>query len=286
MFKQLTIWIIACALILLSACDRDSVDKQSPTAEEKVLAKINGDVITDKDLQVASIRIVGSEKAFLIDDKVKKKILESLVMSRVISSKSTKEIDKEELDLIDRKTRDYREELLVKSYLRKNVEPQPVTQEMVRTYYEKHPDMFGAKNIKDFELITTTKQVQGTQREQVLALLNKARKSTNWKSYTKKVNKGKGVLEYRQGKTSEKLLNVQLRAVMSNMKAKDISRPVFIESKPYLIRITKEQQTKARPLAEVSTEIRRMLAPQQLKKAIRVISDKLMKEAKVEYVKN
>lgn len=286
MKQQLTILLMTSMLTLLSACDRTADKEKTEAVQEKALVKVNGDVITDKDLQVASVRIVGAQKAFLIDENVKQKILESMVMSRVISTQALKDIDAEERDQIDRKSRDYREELLVKSYLRKNVDPQPVTQEMVKAYYDKNPELFGAKNIKEFELITTNKQVQGTQREQVLAVLNKARKSTNWKSYIKNVNKQKGLLEYRLGKTSEKLLNDQLRAAMSKMKNKDISRPVFIDGKPYLLRITKESQTKARPLAEVSTEIRRMLAPQQLKKAIRVISDKLMKEAKIEYVKN
>lgn len=272
-------------LILLSAC-QDDTDKKTQSVQEKTLVKVNGDVISDKDLQVASVRIVGAQKAFLIDENVKKKILESMVMSRVISGQALKDIDAEERDQIERKSRDYREELLVKSYLRKNVDPQPVSQEMVKAYYDKNPELFGAKNIKEFELITTNKPVQGAQREQVLAVLNKARKNTNWKSYVKNANKQNGLLEYRSGKTSEKLLNAQLRAVMSKMKNKDISRPVFIEGKPYLVRITKESQTKARPLAEVSTDIRRMLAPQQLKKAIRKVSDKLMKEAKIEYVKN
>lgn len=285
MKQLLTVGFLSSMLIILSAC-QDDADKKTEEIHEKTLVTVNGDVITDKDLQVASVRIVGAQKSFLIDDNVKKKILESMVLSRVISGQALKEIDAEEKDQIDRKARDYKEELLVKSYLRKNVDPQPVTQDMVKTYYEKTPKLFGAKNIKEFELITTNKQVQGAQREQVLAVLNKARKSVNWKSYVKKTNKRKGVLEYRTGKTSEKLLNAQLRAAMSKMKNKDISRPVFIEGKPYLVRIVKEQKTKARPLAEVSTEIRRMLAPQQLKKAIKVVSEKLMKEAKIEYVKN
>lgn len=284
MKQTLTIGFITSMLILLSACQEDA-DKKSSAIKEKTLVTVNGGSITDRDLQVASVRIVGAQRAFILDDNVKKKILESMVMSRVISGQALKEIDKEEQDQIERKTRDYREELLVKSYLRKNVDPQPITQEMVKDYYEKNPELFGAKNIKQFELITTRKKVLGAQREQVLAVLNKARKSTNWKSFAKNTNKGKGVLEYRTGKTSEKLLNTQLQSVMINMKTKDISRPVFIEGKPYIVRISKEKQVKARPLTEVSTKIRRMLAPQQLKNAIKIVSEKLMKDAKVEYVK-
>lgn len=285
MKQTLTIGFIASMLILISAC-QDDVDKKSLTIQEKTLVKVNGENITDRDLQVASVRIVGAQRAFTLDDNVKKKILESMVMSRVISGQALKEVDKEEQDQIERKTRDYREELLVKSYLRKNVDPQPITQDMVKNYYEKNPELFGEKNIKEFELITTKKQVKGAQRDQVLTALNKARKSTNWKIFTSETNKGMGVLEYRTGKTSEKLLNAQLRSVMTNMKTRDISRPVFIEGKPYLVRISNEQQVKARPLAEVSTEIRRMLAPQHLKRAIKIVSEKLMKDAKVEYVKN
>lgn len=272
-------------LVLLTACQKEA-ETNKTKIQEQALVNVNGSIISDRDLQVASVRIVGAQKAFLLDENIKQKILESMVMSRVISNKALNQIDAEEKDQIERKTRDYREELLVKSYLRKNVDPQPVTQEMVKAYYEKNPELFGATNSKEFELITTNKKVQGSEREQALIVLNKARKRTNWKGYVKQNNKVKSIYEFRFGKTSEKLLNAQLRAAMTNMKNKDISRPVFIEGKPYLIRITKEVSTKARPLAEVSTKVRRMLAPQQLKKAIRVVSDKLMKQAKVDYIKN
>lgn len=272
-------------LILVSAC-QDDAPKETAAVNEKTLVKVNGETISDRDLEVAAVRIVGSQSAFALDPKVSKKILESMVMSRVISGQALKNISADELDQIDRKTRDYREELLVKSYLRENVNPQPVTQEMVKNFYDKNPELFGAKNIKIFEMITTSKKIQGAQHKQVLDVLNKARKSANWNSYVKKANKTNNILEYRTGTSSEKLLNNQLLAVLSGMKAKDISRPVFIDSKPYLIRVTAEKDTKARPLTEVSADIRRMLAPQQLKKAIKIVSDKLMKDAKVEYVKN
>lgn len=285
MFKKTTVSLMFGMLVLLTACQKEA-ETNKTKIQEQALVNVNGSIISDRDLQVASVRIVGAQKAFLLDENIKQKILESMVMSRVISNKALNQIDAEEKDQIERKTRDYREELLVKSYLRKNVDPQPVTQEMVKAYYEKNPELFGATNSKEFELITTNKKVQGSEREQALIVLNKARKRTNWKGYVKQNNKVKSIYEFRFGKTSEKLLNAQLRAAMTNMKNKDISRPVFIEGKPYLIRITKEVSTKARPLAEVSTKVRRMLAPQQLKKAIRVVSDKLMKQAKVDYIKN
>ena len=73
--------------------------------------------------------------------------------------------------------------------------------------------------------------------------------------------------------------------MLNTLEEKQTSKPFFIDGKVYVARITSAEQQKARPLNEVSAEIRKTLAPLQLQQAISSISDEILKTVKVEYSK-
>ena len=50
-----------------------------------------------------------------------------------------------------------------------------------------------------------------------------------------------------------------------------------------MVRITRESKGAAKPLSDVNQEIRSVLAPQQVKKAVKIASEEALKSAKVEY---
>ena len=61
---------------------------------------------------------------------------------------------------------------------------------------------------------------------------------------------------------------------------------VFYGETLYRVRLVKEEKLGYQPLSAVSGEIRRKLAPIQMKKAIKLVSDKALASAKVEYAKD
>jgi hypothetical protein len=66
----------------------------------------------------------------------------------------------EDLAVLDKKINRYREQLLVKMYLVRQTNPEPVTLKMVKDYYEGHPEKFGGKTIREFEMIATKEAVE------------------------------------------------------------------------------------------------------------------------------
>jgi hypothetical protein len=86
-----------------------------------------------------------------------------------------------------------------------------------------------------------------------------------------------------RGSSNEKLLHDRLQNLIASLGEKEVSKTLFIEGKPYVVRILEIRQLTARPLHEVSAEIRRELAPVKLKTTIKTLSDELKKTANVQY---
>ncbi len=267
--------------LLLAGCQQE----KAATEAVDVLVRVNGAPVTQAELDYTLARMLGPDKAYQIDAATRKKVLQSLVMSRVMAQNAQKTMAKEDLKHLEQQVSDYKEQLLVKQYLRGHIKPQPVTQEMIKEYYEKHKDRFGGALTRQFEMITTTRALQGNEREPVLRQLELA-KNKNWKTYVQVLKQKHLPIAYRTGNADEKLLHTSLRAMLATLKINEVSKPFFIEGRVYLVKVIREKRQQTRPLNEVSAMIRQSLAPMQLQKAIAEISAEIIKTAKIEYVKN
>lgn len=287
--RNVNILVILLLAFIVSACQKST---DEPTANkpaqqnDPVLVNVNGQSITQKDLDVAMLRLLGPARMAQLDDVAKSKILDSLVMSRLISGAAETELDAENKDHIERQVRDYREEMLVKHYLRNHVEAQPVTQAMVKAHYEKYPERYGAIIIRDYQLLTVSNKPEGAVRQNLLKLFNDAKDIKDWNVFAKQLKQQNYAVSIKQGKSNETLLHQQLQQVMSSLKLNETSRPFLINGIPQVVRITAEKKEAPRPLSEVSAEIRKALLPGQLKIAIKQVADDLKKSAKIEYMNN
>src|SRR5688572_10033852 len=99
--------IAGCAL---SGCGR------SDSAKDEVLATVNGEPITRLQLDIAIGKMMDKNAApATLDNEIEKKILEGMVMMRAIAERQAAEMTPEQAALLDAKTQQYREELLVES---------------------------------------------------------------------------------------------------------------------------------------------------------------------------
>lgn len=288
-------WMFVCVFVL-TACSRgEDGSAEHAEAEEsesiafvlpgddEVLVRIDGDSISRYDLDQAMMRMLGPEQAFLVDAAAEDRILESLVMSRVIAGAAEDELGTEEKARLDRQIKDYREQLLVKLYLREHADPQPVTQEMVREYYERHPEQFGGRTIRHYEMLTTKRRVEGDVRQQVIEALSGVSAQQDWQVYADKLKTRGLPVERRSGRVHEGLLDKQIQAALNGLSVNETSRPIFVNGMPYVLRIVKEETRSPRPLAEVGAEIRKSLLPIQLRKSIEQVADELMSRTEIEY---
>lgn len=281
--------VIAGVLLSLAGCDdakkaaKIDSNANSPAPSANVLAVVNGVAIHSDEVERTAQRSLGETQVALLDQAGRKKVLESIVLSRVMAQESSKELTAEEKRNLDNDVAAYKEQLLVKSYLSKHATAQPVTDEMVKTYYQEHTPRFGGTTVRRFDMLVGTQAFTDQQRETLLKAVPDITKASDWKAAAKKLQMQQIPIAFGVGSSDDKLLNPRLQALIAPLKKGDTSNITLVDGKPYLLRITEESQQTAKPLSEVSGEIRQALVPLQMKKAIKDAADTLMKSANVEY---
>jgi hypothetical protein len=254
--------------------------------DDVVLAKVNGSAITGYDLEMAITTTLGEQSAARLDDSGRRKVLESLVAARAIAQNQEATLTFEERAVLGKKVAAYEEQLLVKQYLAVNASPEPVTQEMVRGYYNAHPERFGGKTIRRYEMITSDRKLKSAERDRLMTALTGPAEKADWGQWVNMLQQQGHPVVYRQGQAAEKALNPRLRQVMGNLKKDEASNLVFIQGDVYVVRILEEQTIAPRPLSEVSAQIRKALLPVQLKKAVKQASEKVLATTDVVYEQN
>jgi hypothetical protein len=189
----------------------------------------------------------------------------------------------EEKAALEKKTAAYREEILVKQYLSTQTVPEPVTQEMVEKYYNAHPEQFGGKTLRTYEMIMSTGDMTQGERDKLMTALGDADGIEDWQEYVDILQSRGYPVAFRQGKAAETLLHPELKQIMSSLQKGDVSNLSFIQGTAYLVKIVKEEKISPRPLREVSAEIRKALVPVQLKKAVKHASTQVLETAEVVY---
>jgi hypothetical protein len=255
-------------------------EKETDSGNSLVLARVEGKAITEADLHRALERNFSDSTLLLSDEGLRSNLLKSVMASKAMGIVSTKELSVKTLDEIKQKVKSYEEELLVKEYLLLHAIPEPVSNQMVSDYYYNNLSQFGAEKIKLIELVKTNVHPSVEQRDEFLAQLTTIKNNANWAQYTKDNNKNIG-LRYQKIKLQRGLLDKATEAAANKLNAGEVSNVVFIEGVPTIIRLLEVQTIVAKPLAEVSAEIRRKLAPIQIKKAVKKASEKALNDVQV-----
>ena len=283
--------ILFCAFI--AGCAEKPPDKLPPpvmspppiilNGDNIVLARVNGSPITRYDLEQTIRSTLRDNSASQLDEAGRKKVLDSLVASRTIAQAQAQALSREEHAALDKKVEAYREQLLVKQYLGRHATLQPVTRDMVREYYESNPERFGGKTIRTYEMIVGKRTLKARERDALIQLLKNPSGKKDWKEWVATLQARGYPVAYCQGQVDEKILHPQLRRLTEGLKKGEASQLSFIKGISYIVRIVDEKQIPPRPLGEVSAEIRKSLAPVQVKKAVRQASEQVLETARVVY---
>jgi len=276
--------------LLLSGCERTpsgaapATDETSEASSSGArLAAVDGKSIHELDLRVHLRKLLGEEGLDQHTDEVRRKALESLVMTRVIAQQAEKELSAEARARLDAQAALYRQQLLVNEYLRDHATPEPVTSSMVETYYRDNPEQFGGGHERTFELMIATAAPAAPQRDALLRSLRELRPSTDWASQVQRLRAQGFELEYRRASSDDPVLPDALRSLVANLAVDQASEPGMVQRRPYLLRVLSDRERPPRALGEVSAEIRTRLAPIQIKQAVRAIAEPLLQAAQVEY---
>ena len=267
-------------LSLISACEKEKEVRDTSV----VLVTVNGDAIYEKELEINMISMFGPEQSTRLGKKEKKKILESMVMSKLIRQQAEKSFTKEKLGQISAQANIYKEKLLVNQYLKEEVNYAAVTDSMVADYYDTHLDEFGYKSIKQYELLTTDNEMSPTERDKFLkdfsGIDNKAGLAIVHEVLKSKGHKAvmlKGVLK-------KDVLDKRIYKLVNSLDAGTKSNITFVNRKPYLAHVLSAEEYKAKSLEDVSDKIRAKLKPVNLKKSITDKTNELKAKAEIIYL--
>ena len=277
------------ASLLLIACGpkKAAVVAEAPATsapQEQVLAKVNGEAITDLQLELAMERSFSGNATALVDGpELRQKMLQSLVVSRAMKQLGEKSLDAETKLKLHNQAQAYEEELYVREYLKEHIQPKPVTHELVAEYYQKHPELYGAQSIREYQLLATPEQLLEQKRDDFLAQVAAIRATPAWPSAAAKWQQ-EFDLQLVRGRSSDQQLPDELAQALAKLGKDATSDLLNVNGRYYLLRVTSLIQTPAKPLAEVSGEIRQTLAPLALRDAVREASEQAKAQAKIEWL--
>ncbi len=280
--RNFTLLLILVLTLVVTACEEPKkiTEEKEETAEPIVLATVNGEKITENDLDNAIQRVFSESQRFIIndDEKIKQKVLQSLISSKAMMIQLKNSASKNTLEEIEQKTQSYKEELFVKEYLSRNAKPEPVTELMVENYYKENQELFGKESIKTVELLSGNKAT-ASKLDTIISDFSKLDKITDWKNYAKSTESY--TLNYKIVNFKQGLLDKKLDNAIKDLKLNEASSVVIISEVPHIARVIDIKTIPPKALAEVSTDIRKRLAPLQLKKAIKKVSEDVVQEVEV-----
>jgi len=276
-------------VIALAGCRKDQGKAAAPVhleGDNLVLASIDSKPITKYDLDQTLAAMLGEGgRNAPQGDKVRRVVLDSLIETGALALAAEKELTPEERAVVDRQVAGYREQLLAKRYLNRHTPPAPVTDKMVEDYYSAHPEQFGGKTRRTYELIGTEGPIGGDLRDRLIDKLVDPGKQKDWAAWSEKLKHAGFAVVYRGGEVdpNDKLLNPRLVELMSSLHAGQASQVAFVQGRAYVVRVTSEQRTPPRPIDEVRGDIRASLVPTQVRDAVKRASDEVLKTVKVVY---
>ncbi len=254
--------------------------------DDEVLATVDGSPITQFELEQAIRTSLGGGAMDMLDDQGRRKVLESLVASRAIAREQEKKLTDDERAVLKKRMDAFREQLLVKMHLARKKTLSPVTRRMVKDYYRAHPDQFGQKIVRRYEMIRSEGPLTDESRDKFLEELKGADAAADWDRLILRLRIAGLSARRHEGRVDPEALDSRLRDLMRPLASGQTSEPTFIDGVLHLVRITEETRTPPRPLPEVSVEISKMLTPAQYKKAAKQAAEQALARTKVEYLEN
>ncbi len=256
---------------LLIVCMAGCTDNSAMIMDaSNVLAAVNGQKITQAQLDYQLSKISGvSEQE---DTKaVRQKMLESLVLAKLMAHKQNQTMSHEQRQQLKIEVDAYREERLVHHYLNQNIEAKPPTAQQVSDFYQANKQRFGGGTYAHSQtfLLSDDCQLDDSVSGDAVKLKASLQASAC------------------QSNKSRKTSLVNDLAKKMNVMPQDLNpnNPLWLMSDrgQTITFIEKIETRQAKPMVEVASGIRKMLAPAQLRMAIAKTRVELLKETDVEF---
>jgi hypothetical protein len=276
--------LVLSGALLLSMSGCGSKDQQKEPSSERdqspVVAQVGDENITQADMDFMLKRMLKGQALAQADEALRQKVLDSLIASRAMKIQMETSLAAEEKELITRSAKAYEEELYVKQYLADHVVPEPVTLEMVQAYYDKNPQEFGGAAVHDFQMLVFNNAKDQQARDKFLAAVPEIKATKDWLSAKNQWAPLYGI-QYQEGRARPGLLEPTLEQAISRLNATEISDLIYANDQIYIVKVTNLTQLTPKPLTDVSANIRKQLAAQQLRSAVKKASEDVLTKVEV-----
>jgi hypothetical protein len=252
--------------------------------DDIVVAKVNDTPITRYDVEKVANHGLGNLAAAMSAEAYQR-VREATIRSRAISLAMTDELNQTEKLALEKEVAAFREQLLVRRYLERHAPPSAVTPEAVRKYYDDHPEQFGGKTERTFELLGSTRALAPVERDKVLGALKAVDTKADWQAFATEAGRGLP-LSYTLTTSSDEQLDRSLRELLDQLQPGQASPVSFIQGRAYVARIKGETQRSARPFEEVRADIEQMLTPGRLSASVEQVSKDVLARSRVEILEN
>lgn len=287
-------------LLVLAACSTDNKDDSTAfevdtnsalilgvlNSDEDLLVTVNGSPIGTDDLAVYTSRTIGSSYAAMTDSTIEQRILQSLVASRAIAQAQLKLMPGNDINLLEKRVAQFREELLVKRYLLDNADPHSISDAEIKRYYEKNLAEFNGQQERRYELLTVPKLDYRKAPKAAMDLLSHAKTESEWGVYVLSDE----AIQNAGLKLQHNILNTigsdnlsQVETAVTGLAVGKMSRIILENGSPYIVRLLDIKQKPAKTLAQARAEISKRLLPASIKKSVKSISEQVLAESTVIY---
>lgn len=268
--------IVFVSIGMLTACS-DKPDPYASAAGGKPVAYVNDTPITTAQVEHMASKLGLKREQLKKQPDAKNKIRETLINSRAMALLSDSEMDEKARQELELAVATYREELLVHRYLKAHVVPEPVGMELVEEYYRKHPEEFGGGMEKTFEMLRAPDGLEDVERNSLIRKISESSKAKNWKALASKLG---DKVNYRKASVRVDVLEEPVKSLVSNTSSGNVS-PLSTAKGIVIIRVLSEKELSAKPIAQVSSDIRKKLAPIKLKEAIKMAAEDALTKVEV-----
>lgn len=275
------IMVTAIASTLL-ACSNDASDKDTSAelaeTNNTVLATVNGEPITQADLDAMLMRLFSNPTAQAITDAVKENALQSMIASRAMRQAMDKTLSAERKADLAQRVRVFEEELYVKEYLSIHAKPKPIESTRIQDYYDRQPAKFGGGEEHLFAMLSLSSQSDDAARNQFLGLSDTLKRQQDWQSYAKSSALS---LRYQEVALRPGLMDATIEQVVTGLTPGETSDIFLSLGKPYIVRLISVRSIPPKPLAEVRDDIRKILGTEQMRTLVKRASEQAVQAAEV-----
>ena len=264
---------IIALLALLTACDKQPLPSPAkPETTVAAWATVNGSALTDPELDYALNRFFGDQ---FVDARVMLKIRDSLIASRALAQQAEATLDATVMAELDLAVRAYREERLIAAYIENTSVPEPVSAQMVADYYQSHLEDFGAATIKRLEVLEANVDLAKLPLSDVSKALFDLSRAEEWSQLTLPTY----MRTYSVASNGQ--LPSSLKTALPALAVGSMSSLVIDATKIYIFKVVAQESIAAKPMDEVSVDIRKRLAATMLSKTVKTLTGQVVGSSEI-----